>query len=81
MYPVNPQVLIQLIKSGRNPEQLLMQILEGQAGSNPMSANLLDLARKGDSQQIEQIARNIFAQRGLDFDKEFIALKNLLGRP
>jgi hypothetical protein len=46
-----------------------------------MSANLLDLARKGDSQQIEQIARNIFAQRGLDFDKEFIALKNLLGRP
>lgn len=81
MYPVNPQVLIQLIKSGRNPEQLLMQILEGQAGSNPMSANLLDLARKGDSQAIEQIARNIFAQRGLDFDKEFIALKNLLGRP
>ena len=81
MYPVNPQVLIQLIKSGRNPEQLLMQILEGQAGSNPMSANLLDLARKGDTQQIEQIARNIFAQRGLDFDKEFIALKNLLGRP
>ena len=63
MYPVNPQVLIQLIKSGRNPEQLLMQILEGQAGSNPMSANLLNLARKGDTQQIEQIARNIFAQR------------------
>ena len=81
MYPVNPQVLIQMIKSGRNPEQLLMQILEGQAGSNPMSANLLNLARKGDTQQIEQIARNIFAQRGLDFDKEFIALKNILGRP
>ena len=81
MYPVDPMRLIQMIKSGSNPQQLLMSVLEGQAGSNPMSATLLELAKKGDSQAIEQIARNIFAQRGLDFDKEFNALKNLLGRP
>jgi len=70
-----------MIKSGRNPQQLLISVLEGQAGSNPMSANLLALAKQGDSSAIEQIARNIFAQRGLDFDKEFNALKELLERP
>lgn len=28
-YPVNPIMLIQMIKSGQNPQQLLMSILEG----------------------------------------------------
>lgn len=80
MYPVNPNMLIQMIRGGTNPQQLLMQILEGQAGSNPMMANLLSLAKKGDSQGIEQIARNIFAQKGLDYDSEFNALMQLLGK-
>lgn len=80
MYPVNPNMLIQMIRNGTNPQQLLMQILEGQASSNPMSANLLSLAKKGDAQGIEQIARNIFAQKGLDYDTEFNALIQLLGK-
>ena len=80
MYPVNPNMLIQMIRNGTNPQQLLIQILEGQAGSNPMSANLLSLAKKGDAQGIEQIARNIFAQKGLDYDTEFNALIQLLGK-
>ena len=75
MYPVNPNMLIQMIKNGQNPQQLLMSILEGQAGSNPMSANLLSLAKKGDKDSLEQIA-----QRGLDYDTEFNALMQLLGK-
>ena len=59
MYQVNPAQLIQMIKQGKNPQQLLLSILEGQAKSNPMSANLLELAKKGDSASIEQIARNL----------------------
>lgn len=80
MYPVNPMQLIQMIKQGQNPEQLLLSILEGQAGSNPMSANLLSLAKNKDTKALEQIARNIFAQRGLDFDTEFNALKQMLNQ-
>jgi hypothetical protein len=45
-----------------------------------MSANLLSLAKKGDAQGLEQIARNIFAQKGLDYDTEFNALIQLLGK-
>lgn len=79
MYPVNPAMLIQMIRNGRNPEQLLMSILEGQAGSNPMARNLLSLAKNKDSKGLEQIARNLFAQKGLDYDTEFNALVHLLG--
>ena len=74
-YPVNPMVLIQMIKQGQNPQQLLMSVLEGQAGSNPVSANLLDLARNHRTADIEKFARNYFASNGLDFDTEFNAFK------
>ena len=78
MYPVNPMMLIQMIRNGQNPEQLLMSILEGQAGANPMSNNLLSLAKKKDARGLEQIARNLFAQKGLDYDTEFNALVRML---
>ena len=79
MYQVNPAQLIQMIKEGQNPQQLLISILEGQAKNNPMSANLLELAKKRDSASIEQIARNLCASKGMDFDKEFSSFKQNLG--
>lgn len=44
-----------------------------------MGRNLLDLARNNQGAQIEQIARNIVAQQGGDYDKEFNAFKQMLG--
>ena len=79
MYDVNPIQLIQMIRQGRNPQQLLMSILEGEAKNNPMSANLLALAQRNDGRAIEQFARNFFESLGLDFDKEFNAFKQQMG--
>ena len=79
MYDVNPMLLIQMIRQGRNPQQLLMSILEGDAGNNPMSANLLALAKNNDKRGIEQFARNFFQSQGMDFDKEFMAFRQSLG--
>lgn len=78
-YPVNPLMLIQMIKQGQNPQQLLMSILEGQAGTNPVSSNLLDLVKNNKKGDIEQFARNYFASQGMDFDKEFNAFKKTYG--
>lgn len=78
-FQVNPNQLIQMIKNGKNPQQLIMSILEGQASNNPMGANLLNLAKGNRTAEIEKIARNIAQQRGIDFDKEFDAFKQLLG--
>ena len=44
-----------------------------------MMNNLLQLAQNGKGVEIEQIARNIMKEKGLDFDKEFNSFKNNLG--
>lgn len=76
---MNPNELIQMIRNGQNPQQLVLSILEQQAQANPFDANLLQLAKENDTAGIEQIARNLAQQRGLDFDKEFTNFKNMLG--
>jgi hypothetical protein len=58
---VDPRQLIQMIRSGQNPQQLMLSILSGQAGT-PMGANLLNLAKNGNAKEIEQIVRNLYAQ-------------------
>lgn len=78
-YNVNPIQLISMIKSGANPQQLMLSILQQNAAGNPLYENLLLCAQKGDKAQIEQVVRNLYAERGLDFDKEFNNLKNFLG--
>ena len=78
MYNVDPSILIQMIRSGQNPQQLLMSVL-GQSNS-PLTQNLLQLARQGNSQEIEKIVRNLYTQKGgTDFDKDFMAFKKSLG--
>lgn len=77
-YSIDPGRLIQMIKSGQNPQQLMLSILEGQARS-PLETNLLNLAKQGKTKEIEQIARNLSAERGIDFDKEFEAFKQKWG--
>ena len=78
MYNVNPSILMQMIRSGQNPQQLLMSILS--QNNSPLSQNLLQLARQGNSQEIEKIVRNLYAQKGgKDFDTDFMAFKKSLG--
>lgn len=74
---MNPIQIIQMIKGGSNPQQLIMSFLQQQ--NNPMANNLLQMAQNGNTSGIEQIARNMCAQRGLDFDKEFNSFKQQLG--
>ena len=77
-YQVNPNRLIQMIRQGQNPQQLMLSLLEGQAGT-PMGANLLNLARNGQTQEIEKIARNLCKERGVDFDQEFTKFRRMIG--
>lgn len=72
-------MMMQMAKNKQNPQQMMMEYLQQQAQSSPMGKNLLSLAQQGKTADIEQIARNICAQRGVDFDKEFTAFKQSLG--
>ena len=79
MLEVNPMQLIAAIKNGQNPQQLMLSILEGQMSNTPIGQNLLQLAKRGDTKGIEQIARNLSKQQGINFDTEFAAFCKMLG--
>lgn len=76
---MNPMQIIQMIRSGQNPQQLAMNLLEQNMGNTPMGQNLMELAKNGKTADIEQIARNLAKQRGIDFDKEFASFRRMLG--
>lgn len=75
----NPMQVIMAIRNGQNPQQIVMNMLQERMSQTPMGQNLIALAKNNQTAQIEQIARNICNQRGIDFDKEFNSFKDSLG--
>lgn len=73
--PINPMQIMQLIKGGGSPQQLVMNMLNQQSQQNPMYANIMKLAQNKDTAGLEKIARNLAQERGMDFDKEFANFK------
>lgn len=60
---------MQFLRGIKNPQQFIMNML-GQ-NQTPIGMQLINLAKTGDKTQIEQFARNICKERGMDFDKQF----------
>ena len=77
-YQVNPNQLMQMIRQGQNPQQLMLSILQWNSNT-PLGANLYKLAQSGNTAEIEKIARNMCRERGVDFDTEFNAFRNMIG--
>lgn len=68
---VNPMQLIQLIKNGQNPQQLIMSIFQQNGNNNPILQNALGMAQNNDTSGLEALARNLAAQRGINYDQAF----------
>lgn len=75
----NPMQMMQFIRGSGNPQQFVINMLEQQSGGNPMTANLLKLAKENKTGEIEQIARNMLKEQGKDYDKEFANFKQMFG--
>ena len=75
----NPMQMLQmLMQGGKNPQQMIMNLM---GKNNPMINNLTNMANKGDTKGIEEFARNICKEKGMDFDKDFATfMKNLQGQ-
>lgn len=79
MYSVDPNILLQMIKQGQNPQQLMLSVLQNKANT-PLEKNLLNLVQNGQTAELEKVIRNVYAQQGgTDFDQEFLAFKRALG--
>ena len=74
-----PQDLIKMIKSGQNPQQLVLNMLQDSAQNNPMLSSLLEMAQNKDSNRLETFARNYVKSQGKDFDTEFKAFRDTFG--
>lgn len=65
---MNPLNIFQMMKNG-NPQQFLQQMMgNNQIMSNPLMKNTIEMAQKGDMQGIEQMARNLCKEKGLNAD-------------
>lgn len=56
------QMLMNGMRGNANPMPLLQQMM----GSNPQMAPMLNLINGKSPQQLEQIARNLYKERGID---------------
>ena len=63
---MNPMEFLRGIK---NPQQFVMNMLK--QNQNPMAIQLMQIVKNGNTNQIEQFARNICKERGMDFDESF----------
>lgn len=66
-----------IVKGIKNPQQAVLQLLEN--NTNPMAKQVLEMAKNGDKDGIEQFARNICKEKNVDFDKEISNFKNNIG--
>lgn len=60
---------MEFMKGIKNPQQFVMNMLK--QNQNPMAIQLMQMVKNGNTNQIEQFARNICKERGMDFDKSF----------
>lgn len=75
---MNFEQFINFLKGSSNPEQIVYQVIQSRVGNNPFFMNLLNIAQSNRPEDVLEIARNTFREKGLDFDKEFNSFKKNL---
>ena len=74
---INP---IQLIQAMKNPQAFMQQMMNNsQIMQNPMARNAMEMAQQGNMQGIEQMARNLCKEKGLNADDVFNQIKSRFG--
>ena len=70
----------QMLGAMKNPQQFLQQIMgNNQMMQNPIIKNTVQMAQSGDTKGIEQLARNLCKEKGIDADDMFNQMKNNFG--
>lgn len=59
--------LMQMIQCGGNPKMILSKMMSNsQFSNNPIMKNTFDMMNRGDSKGLEQLARNLCKEKGLN---------------
>lgn len=75
---MNPINIFQMMKAG--PKQFIQQMMgNNQMMSNPMIQNVMQMAQSGNMRGVEQMARNLCKEKGLNADEVFNQVKGKFG--
>lgn len=76
---INPMQLMQMIRSGGNPQQAIINIMKKQSGNNPVMNNAINMMEKGDNAGLEQLARNLCQEKGINPEDLLSQVKSQFG--
>lgn len=57
---------LEIIKTIKNPQEYVLGMMN--TNTNPMLKNLVEMAKKGQTKELETFARNMFKEQGKDYD-------------
>lgn len=67
-------------QSFRSPQQFLQSMMgNSQVMRNPMAKNVIGMAQSGDTKGIEQMARNLCREKGINPDEMMNQIKSRMG--
>lgn len=72
---MNPLNMLKGMMGNMNPKNIAMNMLKN--NTNPIFANLIEMANKNDVKGLENFARNYMKDKGRDYDKEFNDFKSM----
>lgn len=76
---MNPINIFQMMM-GSNPQQLVQQMMgNNQLMSNPMIKNAMSMVQSGNSKGIEQMARNLCKEKGINPDDVMKQIRSNFG--
>ena len=59
-----------------SPKQMAMNLLKSRCGNNPMLNNVMQMANSGNMQGVEQVARNLCKEKGINADQKFNEIRS-----
>lgn len=74
----NPmQTIMQMMRSGVDPRQMVIQLLSGNPNLDNVGRSLLECARNNDLQYATNIYKNVAKEKGIDMDAVLNRFRNV----
>ena len=69
-----------MLMNNTNPQAFIQQIMNNpMAMKNPMVQNVIGMMQKNDTKGLEEMARNLYKEKGLDIDETMQKIKSQFG--
>lgn len=76
----NPLQMMGMLSGKSNPQQMMSQMMTQQLQNNPLFQRAQQMAQGKSPRELEQVARNLCQQRGIDLDSAMSQFKQMMGQ-